>query len=142
MPSSDTEVPLLSRLFRERIEWRFGCESRKSVESRYQYESKSCFLLDNIHYVDSKRSLFNQVTDILLFVIMKTFYYEYLRKHKASVADIERVPVDVDNFNYFICKNSFFSHYDENDKDVMFIETDWLRVKRDGDAYVVCSLIQ
>lgn len=144
MPSSNNsrDIPLMSKLFRERMEWRFGCNSEKTIKSKYQYESRSCFVLDNIHYVDSKKSLFNQITDILLFLVMRAFYYEYLKINHPQIADIEKVPLDMFNFNYFTCNNVCFTNFNTEIEDVVFTENDFLKITRNSHDYVIRALIK
>ena len=39
---------------------------------KYEFESKSMFLLDNINYTNSKDSIMNQVADFMLFILKKS----------------------------------------------------------------------
>lgn len=114
------KVPLFSKLLQERIDWRFGKEAEKTFISKYKYESQSCFILDSIHYVDSKKSLFNQFVDVVLFVIKRVFTYSEIYNRDPTKAILEFVPITKTTFNYFAGRNLFTAHYNKTREDVMY----------------------
>jgi hypothetical protein len=95
---------IFSKIFYDRSSWRIAPNiiTTPLITSKFEYESRLCFLLDNIHYVNSKNSLFNQIVDIVLFIIMRVWTYQRLRIDKTVPADITKVPVEKDTFTYFV----------------------------------------
>lgn len=57
---TNLEKNIFERIFKERVSWRSNphIKIEPSIKLKYQYEARSCFILDNIHYVDSKTSNF------------------------------------------------------------------------------------
>lgn len=117
---SEDGLPLLSRLLEERMEWRFGILGEKTTKTKYKYESMSCFILDNIHYVDSSRSLFSQIIDIVLYVLMRVVYFTFLLKAGTEQPLLELVPISPSTFNYFSANNLMMATYSETTDDILF----------------------
>ncbi len=88
--------------------WRINPKApvKTLITSRYKFESQSCFLLDDIHYVHSKHSIFLQIFDVVIYTIMRVFTYSYLSAKPGIIeADIKKVPITIDTFQFFIlCK--------------------------------------
>lgn len=108
----------------DRTKWRYnpGDESVSLFPSKFIFESRSCFLLDQVHYVDSKKSLFAQLTDHVAFIIQRVFTYAYLKyfNHGSMlVADISKVPISRETFSFFL-RNVTSAHFDKKIKDVSF----------------------
>lgn len=115
--SNSNEENLFTRMFYDRTQWRTNPKSKnlETVKSKYKYESLSCFLLDNIHYVDSKKSLFNQIIDIILYINMRVFTFEKLRISQSSPALKEKVPVTFSNYKYYAKENLSIAEYFNED---------------------------
>lgn len=66
------ELVILRTLY-ESMNWKInGSEEFESVAPlKYEFESKSLFLVDNINYTNSKDSILNQVADFMLFILRK-----------------------------------------------------------------------
>jgi len=80
---------LLKRMFFDTQSWKEIFSSIPHTpyfDRRYRFEKRSHYLLDNIHYVDSRTSILTQLADILLFIINRIFsyttlnYYEVLKR--------------------------------------------------------------
>jgi hypothetical protein len=56
---------------------------------KYKFEKRSHYLFDNIHYVDSKTSIFTQLADILLFIINRIFSYTTLKYYEQKTPEYE-----------------------------------------------------
>lgn len=114
------ETSIFSKIFTERSRWRTGINGSTDgiLKSKYIYESKLCFLIDNIHFVNSKDSLFNQIIDIVLYIIMRVWAYQNLRLTNRDIADITKVPIEPRTFRFF-AGNAFSVARYEND-DVMY----------------------
>jgi len=117
---SETQAPMLSQLLKEKTNWRYRSGCSETIPAKYKYESRSCFILDNIHYVDSKNSLFNQIADIVAFVIKRVTTFCYMKIRSIPSADINQVPVTVPTFNYFSGKKLVLAGYSNAISDVVF----------------------
>ena len=106
---------LFSRIFYDRSSWRTSPNIKRDpiIVSRFQYEARLCFLLDNIHYVNSKDSLFNQIVDIVLFVFMRVWTYQRLRLDETIKADIKKVPIEKETFLYFVTSTLEVCSFDQ-----------------------------
>lgn len=120
---TDLEKNIFEKIFKERVSWRSN-PNRKiepSIRLKYQYEARSCFILDNIHYVDSKTSIFNQISDIVLFIIMRVFTYQDLRLTKYLKPDLNKVPISSSTFTYFFLNSLSIATYQNLSHDIMFL---------------------
>lgn len=115
---------MFKRLFLDRIQWRSNPKTSISqiIKSKFKYESLSCFMIDNIHYVDSKSSLFIQIADIVNYIIMRVFTYEYLINKKDSSASLEKVPIPISSFKYFAGNIVNLAFFDTSSNDVSFLK--------------------
>ncbi len=113
---------LFTKIFNDRSDWRIPSNLKLEpiITSKFDFESRLCFLLDNIHYVNSRDSLFIQVTDIVLFLIMRVWTYQTLRIDKPEIADLSKVPVEKETFFYFVNHNLNVSSYNSEKNDVEF----------------------
>jgi len=97
---------ILRRIFYERINRFTEVSIPPILKLKYKYESKMYFILDNIHYVDSKISIYTQLTDISLFIINILFEVYYAKYSKTNVEPIKINLIDAieSTFsNYFYC---------------------------------------
>ena len=120
---SDTADPMEGLVY-DRTKWRYnpGDESTPLFPSKFIFESRSCFLLDQVHYVDSKKSLFVQLTDHVAFVLQRVFTYAYLRDFNNGsmpAADLSKVPISKETFSFFL-RNATCAHFNKKIKDVSF----------------------
>lgn len=96
----------LENLLYERTRWRYnpGDIDKPSTAPRFKYEYQSCFLLDQLHRVDSKTSLFIQFADLINFVLQRVHTYSFLDSYKKRgrpLADISKIPVTLDTFRIY-----------------------------------------
>ena len=115
---------MLDKLLYERMMWRINPKANIEplIASRYKFESRSCFLLDNIHYVHSKHSIFIQILDVVIYTFMRVFTYLYLDvKPGIIVADIKKVPITINTFAWFARDNITLSYFYTDKKDVSFM---------------------
>jgi len=117
--SGTSGEPHLSKLLTERIEWRFGAESEKTIVPKFKYEARSSYILDSVHYVDSGSSMFNQIADVVLYVCKRVFTYYRLKKYGEEV-DLSRVPVSIETFDMFCGECLRLTSYSELANDVSF----------------------
>lgn len=108
----------------ERTKWRYNPGSRKKGRfmSKFFFENESCFLLDQIHYVQSSESLFVQLADNVSYVINRILTYSYLdclKAHNKPKADITKVPITPATFKFF-ADCFYLANYDKKLKDVNF----------------------
>jgi len=78
---------VLRKIFFDTQSWKeiFVAISSKPVfKRRYMFEKRSHYLLDNIHYVDSRTSILIQLADILLFILNRIFSYTSLNYYEGS----------------------------------------------------------
>ena len=101
--SEEGDYTEMQTLLLDRTRWRNLGINRFKLRTKYMYESKSCFILDQVNYSDSKKSLFIQLEDSICFVMQRVFTYLYLKQFpkKGIVANIDLVPVSPDNFKFF-----------------------------------------
>lgn len=118
----NNEESIFSKIFYDRSSWRTNpnITPNPMIISKFQYESRLCFLLDNIHYVNSKNSLFNQIADIVLFIFMRVWTYQRLRIDKTVTADLKKVPVEKDTFCYFVTSILEICSFNTHNNDVNF----------------------
>lgn len=111
------ETSIFSKIFTERSTWRTGINRSADgiLKSKYIYESKLCFLIDNIHFVNSKDSLFNQIIDIVLYIIMRVWTYQRLRITNREIADIKKVPIERQTFRFFEDHSFSVGRYEKDD---------------------------
>lgn len=119
--SGSNEERILNNILYEQTKWRYnpGAKQNAKYQYKYKYEASSCFILDQLHYVDSKDSLFMQITDHITFVLKRVITYGYLNNYNRTFksfpkADITKVPVTSNTFNVFVrnAKCSFLSEDD------------------------------
>jgi hypothetical protein len=81
---------ILRRIFYERINRFTEVSIPPIIKLKYKYESKMYFILDNIHYVDSKLSIYTQLTDINLFIINILFEVYCAEIYGANISPSKR----------------------------------------------------
>lgn len=124
-PSQNTEqFTDMARLLSDRVRWRNNPGARQifKFRSKFSFETMSCFILDQVNYTDSKKSLFIQLEDSICFTLMRVFTYLYLKKkpRKNIIADSSKVPISVDTFNFFCTHVApIFTFFDEKIDDVI-----------------------
>jgi hypothetical protein len=114
---------MFDRLLFERMQWRMNPKIKPqfTIKPKFKFETRSCCLLDQIHYVKSNSSLFIQVLDILNYIIMRVFTYEYLRLIPSSLKpELDKVPVTIEDLHFLIQENSQILNYDDESEDVYF----------------------
>lgn len=118
------KILTLSRLLYERSQWRYnpGADKRKVRHlSKFKYETLSCFLLDQMHFVSSKESFFIQIVDHVSYLLQRVFTYSYLKvfpKEKVK-ANKDMVPIIDSDFKFF-AKDIMLAEYKVDHKDVIF----------------------
>ena len=122
---SDNGDNIIDDLLFQRTRWRFnpGAKKKGLKKSAYEFESKSCFLLDRVHFMDSKKSFFLQIADQVTFVTNRVLTYCNLlySPHPILKADKAKVPISAQVFAY--CRtNILLAHFDESQNDVLFTD--------------------
>lgn len=118
----------LKNLVFQRTKWRYSPPGRRTIgqKPKYEFEYRSNFILDQLHYVDSKDSLLIQFSDHICFVLKRVFEHMYLVEfpgpNKPS-PDKSMVPICQETFNAFVsfC-NIMCANYNVREKDVMMTE--------------------
>ncbi|MBP9022608.1 MAG: DUF3800 domain-containing protein [Spirochaetes bacterium] len=115
---------LLSKMFYDRTTWRTNPKAinESILRSKFKYESMSCFMLDNIHYVDSKLSLFNQISDIIIYIFQRLLTYMHLYEINPTLADENKLPTTLTSIRFYSEKLAKLTTYDLDDNDVIFDE--------------------
>ena len=119
----------LRKLVSQRTKWRFNPPSATELGGRpkFLFEARSNFIVDQLHYVDSKESLLMQFSDHICFVLRKALEQLYLLNfnpipndpNDRPNPDKSHVPVTDGTFNYFVeACNVRFAYYSEKEKDV------------------------
>lgn len=107
----------------ERTKWRYnpGSTATSGKKPKFEFEFRSNFIIDQLHYVDSKNSLLIQFSDHVCFVLRRVLEHLYLVHYPSKNGgkpkpDINKVPITEDTFNIFV-KNSKvkFAHYVHDD---------------------------
>lgn len=122
--SDESDIEIDDLLF-ERTQWRFNPGARKprKQRSRYRFETQSCFLLDRVHFIDSKKSVFLQIVDQIAFVIQRVFTFSNLKcfPREDHTASKEMVPLSSETFA-FASPNILMSSYSKEKNDIEFTE--------------------
>lgn len=122
------EVPsihrdLLDKILLERMHWRYNPKTKIefTIQSRYEYESKSCYILDNIHYINSKHSIFIQIFDLIIYVIRKMLLFQFLvLRPDIKKPQDDKNPVTISTFQFFLSQVARFAFYNDSTYDVSF----------------------
>lgn len=118
------KIKSLSDLLYKRSQWRYnpGADRRRIRDlPGFRYETRSCFILDQMHFVSSKDSFFVQIVDHVSYVFQRVLTYSYLKAfpQKNIIPRMEDVPVTKDNFTFFV-KDVRVAEYKLGLKDVSF----------------------
>jgi hypothetical protein len=132
---------LLDELLYERMRWRINPKSdiEPLIASKYKFESQSCFLLDDIHYVHSKHSIFIQIFDVVIYAVMRVFTY---LNQGIIKADITKVPITVDTFRLFLLDNTSFACFDSTKKDVSYTVGKELLFQADDSEFASLKMFE
>ena len=102
------------------------------IQPKYEFETKSAYLIDRVHFLHSDDSLFLQMCDIMTFIIQRTLVHDYL-----FVADRNRINPDklpITRSGWAMMKNKISSSsYGQQECDVIF--TDIPSFSSDGLLY-------
>ena len=127
---SDTESSKeeLKNLVFQRTRWRYNPPGRRLLgqKPKFLFEYRSNFILDQLHYVDSKDSILIQYSDHVCFMLKKALEHLYLSEFPGvnkPAANIKHVPVTESTFNAFLsfCHVTFAS-WSIKEKDVVMTE--------------------
>lgn len=125
--SDEISDEIMDNLLYERTYWRYNPgERKKNIKySKYFFETLSCFILDRVHYMDSKQSLFLQIIDHITFVLRRIFEYVYISNNPETniKPELNKVPITSDTFCYMGNK-IILTVYDNKIKDVTFFNLD------------------
>ncbi len=123
---SESDKEELKNLVFQRTKWRYSPPAKNmlGIKPKYLFEYRSNFIIDQLHYVNSKDSLLIQFSDHICFILRKTLEHLYLlnfpRTSGSSIqADRLFVPITESSFNTFttFCKIAF-ANYSTDIKDV------------------------
>jgi len=133
--SDETNLSSLEKLYFEKTKWRYNPGAKKTtiIKSKFFFESLSCFLLDQVHYVDSSRSLFVQISDNATYVIRRVFEHSFYRHNGklGIVADENKVPITSQDFRW-LSKNILLCMFDEDKNDVMMDTLDGFNLEQNS----------
>ena len=125
---NNSEYTEMEKLLLDRTKWRNLGKNRMKILPKYRYETQSCFILDQVNYTDSKKSLFIQLDDHICFVLNRVFTYLYLKqfpKPGRPAADINKIPLSPNTFLfYFNQSRPLLVFWDESIKDVSMTHVD------------------
>jgi hypothetical protein len=119
-----TPAQALLMQFHAMTSWRSTTSEpiRSVIQPKYEFETKSAYLIDRVHFLHSDDSLFLQMCDIMTFIIQRALVYDYL-----LVADINRINPDklpITKSGLAMMKHKLFSSfYGQQECDVIFTET-------------------
>jgi hypothetical protein len=115
---------LLINFLDDLTKWRYSPGENQDPKYKYKfkYEAQSCFILDHLHYVDSKNSLFIQIADHIAFILQRVLTYNYLnhfgkRHPKFPKPDSSKIPITVETFEMF-ASNGVHTLWDLNLGDI------------------------
>lgn len=117
---SRLEREKMKNLVQERINWRVGKGTLPlSFTPKFEFEYRSNFIIDQLHYVRSNESLPIQFVDHICFVIRRGLECVYLAKFPGNnrpKADPNLVPVTESTFNFFLqSSNVSFGYHSKDD---------------------------
>jgi hypothetical protein len=131
--SDDDKQNIFNDILYHKIKWRYNPGSKKDGNliptPKFKFENRSCLILDQLHFVDSKKSLFIQLIDQICFLLNRVLTYVYLEEFPVSFsqsrpkADESFVPISVETMRLFIERtNLSVSFFDESVQDLHFGE--------------------
>ncbi|MEA2028566.1 MAG: DUF3800 domain-containing protein, partial [Campylobacterota bacterium] len=93
------------RVFYESMNWKNSITHHLEdiVPLKYEFESKSMFIVDNINYTNSKDSILNQVADFMLFVLRKVL--EINNSQKVENDNLFKLVKELDSSLFFSMRN-------------------------------------
>ncbi|KQC14585.1 MAG: hypothetical protein APR63_13920 [Desulfuromonas sp. SDB] len=86
------------------------------IKPKFIEESKSIYMLDRIHFLSSKDSLFLQMCDIVLFIIQRCLTNDYLFRIDRSRIDPDKIPISKYSISTFR-SNLSLTYYDSDKND-------------------------
>jgi len=92
---------LLRRIFFEKLNRFREYSFEPIIPLRYRFESQIYSVVDNIHYVNSKFSVFNQLADIVLFLFNTAL--EVSERKEVFEDKKQMVKALTEDFTYFLC---------------------------------------
>lgn len=127
--NTDKEREEMRKLVSFRTKWRYNSSSKKrEIKTKYEFEYRSNFILDQLHYVDSKESLLIQLADQVNFILRRVFEFLYLThfpKPGRPSANIDLVPISENTFNFFYKECGIkIGTFEEKEKDVNIFTLD------------------
>jgi hypothetical protein len=114
-------------MFYRKTKWRYnpGDDSEEFFKTPFKLEARSCFLLDQLHYVDSKNSLFTQVADNIIFLIRRYFCDFYIKNIKEANEKIEfninKVITDENDMKFLVSECCHVGYLDDSAKDLSLV---------------------
>ena len=110
----------------QRTKWRYSPDNKriKGVKPKFLFEYNSNYILDQLHYVNSKSSLLIQFSDNICFILRKVLEHLYLLSYPDQnkikpPADINHVPITCDSFNFLVhCCDIKIANFLSKEKDV------------------------
>ena len=135
---------LLDILVNERVMWRLNSDINIEpiVKLRYKFETNSCFLLDQVHYVDSRSSIFIQLLDIITYCFNRAATYQYLvRNPTIKTADKNKVPISRDTFSFFSEMLVTIGNFDTTINDITFFSGRDFRFQT-ASEFLAASMMQ
>jgi len=139
----------LKEMVLQRTKWRYSPTNKKikGVKPKFQFEYNSNYILDQLHYVDSKSSLLIQFSDNICFILRKVLEHLYLLSYpdqnkNRPIADVDHVPISCSTFNFLVhCCKIKFANYNSREKDVNIgdVETDMGPYRFDKNNIIIAG---
>lgn len=134
--NSGTKADLaLKEAVYQRTKWRYNPGNKKQtkkISKKFEFEYRSTTMLDQLHYTDSKSSLFIQLADHVSFIFNRIFTYAYLVYYPAKrrpVADINKLPISLETFQLLLYKcqiSSVFFEESASDYNISSLEHEYV----------------
>lgn len=115
------QINKMKTLVHERTLWRVQKEftQNSDLTPKFEFEYRSNFILDQLHYINSKESLFIQLVDHICYILRRSLeciYLKYYPKEGRPLPNSDLVPISENTFNFFVQSSiCHFGHYNNDD---------------------------
>lgn len=131
------ELVILRTLY-ESMSWKTNTteEFENIAPLKYEFESKSLFLVDNINYTNSKDSVLNQVADFMLFILRKAMEINNYNKSIENSSLVKLFHVIEDSLLFSMDNNDIELVKINKERDILFLNSNLESSFRD-----ICNLL-
>jgi len=104
---SREQLEKMKNLVLERTLWRIKGDAKKmsKIIPKFEFEFRSNFILDQLHYINSKESIFIQLADHICYVLrraLECIYLKYFPNGSRPSPNPDLVPITENTFNFFV----------------------------------------